>query len=130
MADDLRGLLRKIKNSITCSCLYALEKDFNNVGLTLQTTTKNRMVLCKIKNNKPYCKEFLDDYIFIGTAEEDRELSKRAVECIMEFVQGAASEPAELKQEMPKWQDNISLYGKIIVVNEDVNAVSNNLLMD
>lgn len=126
---DLQELLYKIKHSVTCSCLYALEENLNGVGLTLQTTTKNRMIICKIKNNKPYCKKFMDDYIFIGVADEDRELSKRAIECIIEFVMNAASEPAELKDEQRSWQDGISMYGKIIVVNEDVESVAN-LLMD
>lgn len=128
---DLQELLYKVKNSVTCSCLYALEDNFNKVSLTLQTTTKNRMVLCKIKNNKPYCKEFMDDYIFIGVAEEDRELSKRAIECISEFIMNAASEkPAKIKKEQRKWQDGISMYGKIIVVNEDVKSIAGDLLMD
>jgi hypothetical protein len=127
---DLEELVYKLKNSVTCSCLYALEENFNRVGLTLQTTTKNRMVLCKIQNSKPYCKKFMDDYTFLGVAEEDKELSKRAIECIIEFVMGAASKPAKLKKEQRKWQDDISIYGKIIVVNEDIEAVANALLVD
>jgi len=128
---SLQELIYKVKNSVTCSCLYALEDNFNSVGLTLQTTTKNRMVLCKIKNNRPYCKEFMDDYIFIGTADEDKELSKRAIECVIEFIMNAASDkPAKLKDKQRNWQDGISMYGKIIVVNEDVEAVAGDLLMD
>ncbi|MBD3408531.1 MAG: hypothetical protein GF411_20575 [Candidatus Lokiarchaeota archaeon] len=128
---DLQELMYKIKNSVTCSCLFALENNFNKVGLTLQTTTKNRMILCKIKNSRPYCKEFMDDYIFVGSADEDRELSKRAVECIIEFVMNAASDkPAKIKDEQRNWQDGISLYGKVILVNEDVEAVAGNPLMD
>ena len=129
-SEDLQDLLYKLKHSITCSCLHVLEEEFNKCGLSLQTTTKNRMVLCKIKKNKPHCKEFMKDYIFIGTAEEDRELSKRAIECIMEFVERAASDPSEVKHETPKWQDGISLYGKVILVNEDVEAVAGDVLMD
>jgi len=126
---DLQDLLYKLKHCITCSCLHVLEEEFNKCGLSLQTTTKSRMVLCKIKNGKPHCKEFMKDYIFIGTAEEDRELSKRAVECIMEFVENASSGFAEVKHETPKWQDGISLYGKVIVVNEDVEAVAGDVVM-
>lgn len=127
---SLQELIYKLKYSVTCSCLYALEENFNDIGLTLQTTTKNRMILCKIKDGKPYCKKFMDDYIFIGVAEEDKELSKRAIECVSEFVLNAASKPAKIKQEQRPWQDGISMYGKIIVVNEDVEAVANSLLME
>lgn len=128
---ELQELIYKVKHSVTCSCLFALEDNFNTVGLTLQTTTKNRMILCKIKNNKPYCKKFMDDYVFIGVADEDKELSKRAIECVMEFVMNAASsKPAKLKQEQRSWQDGINMYGKIIVANEDVEAVASSLLLD
>lgn len=127
---DLQELIYKIRHSVTCTCLYALEENFNKVGLTLQTTTKQRMVLCKIKNNKPFCKKIMDDYIFIGVADEDRELSSRAIDCIVEFVMNAAGKPAKLKNKQRKWQDGISMYGKIIVVNEDVDAVAHDLLVD
>lgn len=131
MANDktLQEVLKKVKSSITCSCLYALEKEFNEIGLTLQTTSKNRMVLCKIRNGRPFCESFQDDYIFIGYADEDKELSRRAIDCIAEFVSGAASEPAELKSEPRSWQNTNRFYGKIILVNEEVNAVAN-LLVD
>jgi hypothetical protein len=64
----------------------------------------------------------------LGVAEEDKELSKRAIECITEFVMGAASKPAKLKKEQRSWQDGISLYGKIMIVNEDVESVASILV--
>ena len=126
----LQELLYKLKRSVTCSCLYALEEDFNQCGLSLQTTLKNRMILCKIKDNQPYHEEFMKDYIYVGKAEEDRELSKRAIECVMEFVEEAASGSTEIKHEAPSYQNNVSMYGKVIVMNEDVEAVAGDVLMD
>jgi len=127
MADDkiLEDVLRKINSSISCSCLYALEEDFNKVGLTLQTTSRNRTVLCKIKDGKPLCKNYPDDYIFIGYIDEDKELSRRVLDCIVEFVSNASSEPAKVKDEPRSWQNTNCLYGKVVLVNEDVNSVAN-----
>jgi len=134
MADSpdlrLKSLLCKLEHSITCSCLHALEEDFNENGLSLQVTTKNRMILCKIKDNRPFCQEFMEDYIFVGISHEDRELSRRAIDCIMEFVEKAASESSEIKDNIPSWQNDTMLYGKVIVVNEDVESVACDVLMD
>jgi hypothetical protein len=123
-SSHLQDLLHKLKYIISCSCLFSLEKEFNDCGLSLQTTTKGRTILCKIKNGKTICKEFVRDYIFVGIADEDKELSARVLGCITEFVIAAASDPDKVKKDIPKWQDGTSLYGKIIVVNEDVEAAS------
>jgi len=120
----LQDLLHKLKYIISCSCLFALEEEFNNCGLSLQTTTKGRTILCRIKDGRPQCKEFVKDYIYVGVADEDREFSQRILERMVEFVISAASDPDKITKDMPKWQDNTSLYGKIIMVNEDIEAAS------
>lgn len=122
-------LLFKIKNCPNFSTLYAMEDRFNEVGLTLQLTTKDRIVLCKIVNNKPCYNEPIEDYIFLGRiSDKEQELSDRMISCITNFVINAAGEPSEIVDEQRVWQDGVRLYGQILVVNEDIKAIAQEVI--
>jgi hypothetical protein len=128
--DKLNNVTRKIRASVTCSCLLALEEDLNKIGLTIQTTVKNRMIMCKIVNNRPFCESIIDDYIFIGVADQtERELGNRAIDCIVDFVENASrDEETEILDKQREWQKQTSLYGKISVFNEDAHAYSQDFI--
>jgi len=123
-SSNLQDLLYKLKYIISCSCLFAIEEEFNSCGLSLQTTTKGRTILCKLKDGRALCKEFVRDYIYVGVSDEDREFSQKTLDCLIEFVIAAAGDSDKIREDMPKWQDDTNLYGKIIMVNEDIEAAS------
>jgi hypothetical protein len=107
--------------------LSALEPLFNEAGLTLQTTQKNRIVLCKLVEGTPSCNAIMEDYIFLGATDSmNDEISERMIKCITRFISEAASDddPQEVNSDnMRSWQDGKRTYGKIFVMNEDVNSV-------
>ncbi|MBD3407243.1 MAG: hypothetical protein GF411_14075 [Candidatus Lokiarchaeota archaeon] len=127
----LKELLNKIRKCPTYSSLYDLEPLFNRNGLTMQVTTKNRMIACKIMENKPYCKNVIDDYMFIGALRDrDYEISDRVRECLTDFVINAASGPAVVENKQRNWQDDTRLYGdRISIAREDVNTVAQNVIL-
>jgi len=127
----LQELLFKLQNCPTYSSMYDLESRFNEVGLSIQITTKNRMILCKIVNGKPHCKDVVDDYIFIGSLRDrDVEISERMLDCIVNFVTNAASsEPAEIVDAPRKWQDGVRLYGRVLSVNEEINRIAQDVIL-
>ena len=127
--NQLNKVKKKIRMSLSCSNLLAMEEDFNKIGLTIQTTTKNRIILCKIKDEQPYCREICEDYIFIGSYDGgDQILSDRVIDTLVEFVDNAHSKPAKVVDKMRSWQRNVSMYGKVILVNEDVHALSQEII--
>ena len=122
--EHIGTILYKIKNCPTYSSLYDMEQEFNKIGLTIQITTNNRMVLCKIKNHKPYCQSIIDDYIFIGILnDKDIEISDKMLQCMTNFIMNAASAPSKILNLPRKWQDGTRLYGHVTVVKEDINYV-------
>ena len=52
-SNDVDKLIYRIGQCTDYQCLYALEEVFNKSGLTIQTTSRNRMILCKLREGKP-----------------------------------------------------------------------------
>jgi hypothetical protein len=142
----IEDLMYKISNSVSCSCLFALEESFNKIGLTLQTTVNNRTILCRVEDGKPCADVAIDDYIFIGKAHEDKELGQRTINCILEFVGNNIGEPVELIPTGKSYHNNMNLYGnnptteefqnvtpiikksnKLAIDNEDVNSIAGDI---
>lgn len=120
-----RKVLHKISQCLDFQNLYALEEDFNKVGLTIQTTSKNRMILCKLRKGKPLAEKVIDDFIFIGTLDNPtRELSENMAEKISDFVRNNQSKPDKVKDLARVWRNGLRMYEDIVVVNEDVNFVA------
>ena len=126
---DCSTILYKIKANPTYSTLHCLEELLNKVGLTLQTTTKNRMILCKIVDSKPCCDNVVDDFVFVGSDNKEGEISERMLDCIENFIVNAATGPATILGTQRKWQHGARTYGKIIVVNEDVNSIAQGMVL-
>lgn len=119
-------LLRRIKACFDYQSLHAMEPNFNEVGLTIQTTAKNRMILCKIKNNKPLAKEVGLDYIFIGGLDnKDQEYSDRIEQKIIDFVLNNASNKTEIKNIARVWRNGLRVYENTIAVeSEEINHIA------
>ena len=126
----LETLLYKLRNCLNWDALFALEEDFNQIGLTLQPTTKERVVLCKIKDGQPSAERICEDYMFLANAtERNTTLSERHIEVISDFCINASSAPATLEgNPRRKWMHGVQTYGKIIVVNEDIQYIASTIL--
>ena len=125
-------LLRKIRMTIHYGGLYALESSFNRAGLTLQNTTGNRMILCKLRDGVPVAESVAEDYIYIGNVNDtDRELSERTVGKICDFVLNAGGAPDTPRNLARAWRNGVRMYeASIKIVNEDVNWVAGEIICE
>jgi hypothetical protein len=128
--DNLERLLHKIRKCLNYRTLFSLESEFNKVGLTLQHTSQNWIVLCKIDDDKPLAKEVIDDFIFLAPLDQKHvELTPRALEIITDFTQNNASGAAEVADRGRTWNDGVRVYDKAIaIVNEDVSRVAQEII--
>lgn len=125
-------LVYKIEQCTDYQCLYALEEEFNKVGLTVQTTPKNRMILCKLRNGKPLAESVVDDYIFIGSLDNmTNELSDRVVSKIGDFVRTNSAMPDKVQNIARVWRNGLRMYeSTVAIMNEDVSRIADNMILD
>jgi hypothetical protein len=125
-------LIYKIEQSIDYQCLYALEEEFNKVGLTVQTTAKNRLILCKLREGRPLAESIVDDYIFIGSLDTmTNELSDRTTSKISDFVRTNAGNPGKVQNVARVWRNGLRMYeATISIVNEDVNEIAGKMILE
>lgn len=124
-------ITNKVRQCIDFQSIYALEEDFNKVGLTVQTTSSNRVVLCKIVEGKPSAKQVIDDYIFIGSLDNSLiELSDRTAGKIVDFINNNRSGPSKIADVPRTWRNGLKMYEQsIAIVNEELEvAVEETLL--
>jgi len=122
----------KIRQCIDYQSLYALEDEFNKIGLTIQTTQKNRMILCKLVAGKPIANNVIEDFIFVGSYQQaETELSDRAVEKIIDFVGNNQGAPSKVENLARAWRNGLRMYGKtLFIANEDIEYVTDNLIIE
>jgi hypothetical protein len=126
---SLEHLLTKIDRCIDYQTLYALEDDFNSCGLTIQTTGSNRMILCKLRAGKPIAKDVIDDYIFIGNADDaNREPTERALSRILDFIRNNHGPADKIKKATRTWRNGLKMYeASIPIMNEDIAYITGEL---
>jgi hypothetical protein len=118
-------LLLKLRSVVYFDTLYAMEREFNSVGLSIQCTTCNRQVLCRVCRGKPIIGNMLDDYIFIGSLDnKNAEVPEKLLSVVTDFMMNNAGSPCVLMNAPRKWQRNTSTYGQILIVHEDVQRIS------
>lgn len=124
-------IISKVHQCIDYQSLYALEEDFNKVGLTIQSTSNGRVILCRIEDNKPCATKIVEDYIFVGSlSESTKELSDRATNKIADFINNNKSVQSEVKDIARVWRNGVRMYGDTIrIVNEDVEFIADNMLL-
>lgn len=124
-------VITKIQAAIDYQTIYAMEDDFNEVGLTIQTTSNSRVILCKIKDGKPYTKEVVEDYIFVGSLDKsDEELSDRAVSKICDFVQNTKGKKSKVENIARAWRNGLRMYEQnIAIMNEDVQQIAESVIL-
>jgi len=125
----LNGVLKKINKCVNFEMLYCLEEDFNSIGLTLQPTKQNRVVLCTIHEGRPKAQKIFDDYIHIGDAEDRSSvIPKQLVECIKDFVIENVGPPSKLEDGGASWQKaQNSIYGAVINWSQPIDKPSQNI---
>lgn len=129
---EVNRLVNKLSQCIDFQSLYALEEDLNRVGMTIQTTANNRMILCKLMEGRPVANNVIEDYVFVGSLETaTRELTDRAVNKICDFVRMNAGNADAVKNVARVWRNGLKIYeSSINIMNEDVNEVAGDLLCD
>lgn len=119
-------LINRIKSCIDYQSIYSMEDGFNSVGLTIQSTAKNRMILCKLVDNIPKAEEAGIDYIFIGGLDiSTNEISERVEQKIIDFVLNNAGEEQTVKGVQRLWKNGLKMYESTIVLeSEDVQYIA------
>lgn len=132
MANALNRLLYKIEQCIDYQNLYCLEEDFNKVGLTIQTTDRRRMILCRLEKGKPITEQIVEDYIYIGSLDElSKELSERTTNKICDFVKTNAGEPGKIQDIARVWRNGLRAYESTIAIkNEDIDHISGEVISE
>lgn len=124
----LSKVLYKVSQCIDYQNLYALEEDLNKIGMTVQTTSKNRMILCKLQGGRPISEHVIDDYIFIGSIEDStKELSENITQKISDFIRNKAGGPDIVKNCARAWRNGLRMYENISIVNEDINKFADDI---
>ena len=131
-SNEIDKLIYRIGQCTDYQCLYALEEAFNKCGLTIQTTSRNRMILCKLRNGKPVSEHVIDDYIFVGSLEDHaRELTDRISEKICDFVRTNAGEPSKVENTARVWRNGLRMYESTVrIMNEDIENVAGEIICD
>lgn len=92
-SEEILSLLDAVDQCTQYNEIYNLEESFNKVGMTLQKTTNNRTILCRVQDNKIVTENVIDDYIFVGPAKR---LHEGVINKIKDFVlanEGVACTP-------------------------------------
>jgi len=121
--DALANIVNKVYQCTDYQTLYAMESDFNQVGLTIQTTSNNRMILCKIADSKPKASEAMTDYIYVGGLDMSMQsIGFEFALKIIVFIVNAKGAKGELKNLARKWQDGLRMYGQAVTVEEKIKG--------
>jgi len=125
-------IANKIRQCIDFQSIYALENEFNKVGLTVQTTNNSRVILCKIIEGKPYAKQVIDDYIFIGSLDNSlAELTDRTASKIVDFINNNRGASTVI-QDIPRtWRNGLKMYEQnIAIMNESLDFIMDSSLLE
>lgn len=117
------NLLERVKHCYDWKSMYTLKDEFEKIGLTLHDTSGGRKVLCRVESGKPVVESIVDDYIFMGSGTNlDEEISNRALEVIIYFLENRASEPQTVLDSSQSYSKDMKFYGKPLqIYAEDVN---------
>lgn len=119
-------LIARIRTCYNYSSLFAMEDGFNSVGLTVQTTPKNRVILCTIIDGIATANEVGTDYIFLGSIDQNSEYSERVEQKIIDFISNKAGPAAAITNNAKVWRNGVRMYeSTIFVESEDINCIAN-----
>jgi len=117
--ENASNISLKIKMCPDYGSLFTMEEEFNKIGLTIVPTASHKVILCKIKDNKPSATKIFEDFMFIGSHKNpDNELSSRLVECISNFISKAAGTPTIIEKSKKTWLQSLAMYGEAFGVEQ------------
>ncbi len=90
---DIRELARSIDLYRCLDDFMTLESKFNQIGMTIQRTVGNNVILCKIVNNRPQANNLLEDYVFI-CKNRNNALDENRIRLIQKFILENADDPS------------------------------------
>jgi hypothetical protein len=126
---EVEKVVYKIGQCIDYQSIYALEESFNKIGLTIQMTSRNRMILCKLLEGKALTERVVDDYIFIGdTKDLSKDISERASEKICDFVRTNAGKSSKVENTSRAWRNGLRMYESVVIVNEDQQKIAGDII--
>jgi len=123
LKDRINKCTDKVKRCQDFDSLFMLEEDFNSVGLTLRETVNRKMALCRVEDGSFASNKMLDDFIFVGYADDPRALLLDEMRgYICEFVDENASDEELRSIASSAKHQQVGLYGRTItqIENEDV----------
>jgi hypothetical protein len=105
--------------------LFCLEEDFNSIGMTLQPSKKDRIILCTVIDGVPKARRIFEDYIHVGSVENGAgEMPMRLLECIKDFVEENARLPSMPLNRATNWQTSKNgLYGEFVTDNKPIKGI-------
>lgn len=111
-------LIDKVGRCIDFKSLWCMEEDVNRVGLTIQRTHQNNMILCRVQDGTPLAERIVEDYIFVGDlGHKDSEISDKARDQIVEFIKANAGQPSCVKNVARTWRNGLRLYENSITID-------------
>lgn len=114
----MEKLINKIKHCDNPQMLLQMEDEFNAVGMSVQLTNSDKVLLCKINDGRPTASKIFEDYVPVGLLT--CELSNRAIDRIIGFLIENYSERSEIAGS--KNTGNFGLYGSSF--HDNVTAAS------
>lgn len=123
------NVVYKVEQCIDYQNLYALEEDFNAIGLTVQTTPNRRMILCKLVDSKPVANKIIEDFIFVGSLDTAmNEISDRGALKICDFIRTNHGSPSKFENHARVWRNGLKMYeSTITIMNEDVANIADDI---
>ena len=130
--NNIERLIGRVRACPDFGVLFGLAEGFHSVGLTLRETLGGRMVLCRVANGWPTVSEMVDDYIFVGYADQQRvAISRDIEECVVEFIKANASNNELEAAQQPSWAGHTGLYGGTVRIrDEDVKETLQGVAID
>lgn len=121
---QLSLVLEKVKRCLTYRYLASIEEDLNNVGLAVAKTIGGRLILCKIKNEKPCIDKFLDDYIYLTEDHKlDDSIDDRMINLLIEFIDKSHGEPSKVINKPRSWQHGPLFYNNLSIPEESIERI-------
>jgi hypothetical protein len=71
-----KHLANKLRYCNDPSSLFALEEDFNAIGLTIQKSHSGKVFICRIEDGQPTCQKLFEDHIPICGISDKIGISK------------------------------------------------------
>lgn len=117
--ENANGIMSKIEMCPDYGSLFTMEEEFNKIGLTIAPTASHKVILCKIKDNKPNATKIFEDFMFVGShLKPELELSPRLVECISSFIKKVAGMPMVIDKNQKTWLQGLAMYGEAFGVEQ------------